>query len=260
MQNRFVGDIGDFANNGLLRYLSGLTGPKLGKPLRLGLVWYFNEPDAAELRRQPFAGNKIGYLNTCRANDARYGGCDPDLYRALRVLVGESLLESNERSICQIKQSGILPKNTLYYSDPLNGNNRAEWFAGALRKTAAADMIFVNPDIGIGSNRQANSPAHVTMDELQQLARNRGRKSLIIYQHLGQGRGTAEERIEHKANQLNEALQPPYRPLVLRWRSEVGRAYFIVPLTEEHEFLLRIKTMVLLSISNWSREGNFTKA
>ena len=47
MQDRYVGDIGDFSNNGLLRWLIGMredvVSDGLG-PLRLGVVWYLNEP------------------------------------------------------------------------------------------------------------------------------------------------------------------------------------------------------------------------
>ena len=42
MRDSYVGDIGDFANNGLLRHLCGMTGPPMAdeKPLRLGVAWY----------------------------------------------------------------------------------------------------------------------------------------------------------------------------------------------------------------------------
>ena len=41
MQNRYVGDVADFAKHGLLRFLSGATDTERPEPkLRLGLVWY----------------------------------------------------------------------------------------------------------------------------------------------------------------------------------------------------------------------------
>ena len=261
MQDRYVGDIGDFANNGLLRYLCGVTGPKVGRPLRLGLVWYLNEPTESELSKSPSAGNKIGYLNFSGPNDSMYRDCDRELYDTLQRLVGESLVNRTPRSIRQIEKARILPQSALYYSVSLNATDRDEWLRGALQKTMAADLIFVNPDIGIASDRQARSPAHATMDEMRRFAlRNRGKKSLIIYQHLGQGKGTAEERIDDISERLQNGLQPTRPPWVLRWRRESGRAYFIVPLTKEHELLLSIKIMTFLNRSIWREKGNFTKA
>ena len=56
MQNRYVGDVGDFGNNGLLRWLTGMTGlPVIEKDrLRLGVVSYLNHDDT------PY-GNLVNY-------------------------------------------------------------------------------------------------------------------------------------------------------------------------------------------------------
>ena len=99
MQNCYVGDIGDFPNYGLLRFLCGATGPKVGRPLRLGLVWYLNKPTESELCKSPSSGNKIGYLNFSGSNDSMYRDCDRELYDTLQQLVGESLVSRTPRSI-----------------------------------------------------------------------------------------------------------------------------------------------------------------
>ena len=66
MRDSYVGDIGDFANNGLLRHLCGMTGepiPPDGQRLRLGVVWYINAIEA------PISnGQTIGYLVGTQGN------------------------------------------------------------------------------------------------------------------------------------------------------------------------------------------------
>ena len=221
MRNNYVGDIGDFANNGLLRYLCGVTGPTGGNPLRLGVIWYLNNsPDAA--------GNETGYLNVSDYNECLYRECDPVLYDKLRTLVGKSLLKGLPRTIQDIEKGNILPANTLYYPVVLNDSPRDEWLNNALKKISKADLLFINPDTGIASKAQERNikPTHVTVGELARFFEEG--KSLIIYQHTGQGRGTVRKRIESNSERLKCELKLSSPPLALWWHRVSGRVYFIV--------------------------------
>ena len=252
MKDQYVGDIGDFANNGLLRYLCGVTGPKVGSPLRLGVVWYFNKDQSNDA-----AGNRIDYLNISDSNDSRYRECDPVLYDTLRRLVGESLVNGTKRSIGQIENGKILPNSTLYYSDSLNNTPRDKWFTGALEKTAEADIVFLNPDTGIASKIQEKDrkPAHVIMDELALLFRQG--KSLIVYQHLGRGSGTWEERSKFLSDRLEQKLKLTCKPRAFQWHHVSGRVYFIVA-QPDHESNIAERLEKFLE-SEWTKQGHFTE-
>ena len=67
MQNRYFGDIGDFAKFGLLR---GLVMPKPG--FRLGVLWYL-VPD--ELHTKD--GRHVDYLQPKTKNSSYFRTCDP---------------------------------------------------------------------------------------------------------------------------------------------------------------------------------------
>ena len=58
MQDRFVGDVGDFANHGILRALCG-TPAKPVDGLKLGVVEYFNGPTGADLGKSHGNGSDI---------------------------------------------------------------------------------------------------------------------------------------------------------------------------------------------------------
>ena len=52
MQDRFVGDIGDFGKYGLLRTLAGIE-PKAEPGYRLGVVWYLRPEVKLRYLRKP---------------------------------------------------------------------------------------------------------------------------------------------------------------------------------------------------------------
>ena len=101
MQNKYVGDIGDFGKYGLLRRL---TCPEFtASPLSLGVIWYpFDDENNQD-------GKKIGYLK-----DEKNRQCDAHLFDALQRIV------NGKRDVSAIEQSGIFPSNTVLFSDNLS--------------------------------------------------------------------------------------------------------------------------------------------
>jgi hypothetical protein len=97
MQDRYVGDIGDFGKYGLLRILSGLNGDPM---LKLGVD-----------------GMHVDYL---RRNDPSFRDCDPLLYDKLRTLLFDNLglIEAN-RNTNAIENARLLPESTIFYNQPL---------------------------------------------------------------------------------------------------------------------------------------------
>ncbi len=212
MQNKYVGDIGDFGKYGLLREIFGRPEePGTGCGLRLGVAWYLKEDDGGS------DGNKTKY--------PKLKGCDSHLYDFLQDLV-----DSRKRRVSEVEQSNILPTN-LYHSVPISSGTRIRWFKDALEATKDAAVVFVDPDNGIASpNTPVGSPKHVLPYELEQFY-ERG-QSLIIYHHLA--RTDADNLINGLAEELQELLDLPYLPWALRYRRGTGRVYFIVA-QEQHK-------------------------
>ena len=224
MQNRYVGDVGDFANNGLLRWLCGVTGnPQANHWLRLGVVEYLNEPTGAEARNRD--GSRIQYLCTspiCGPENGRdYRDCDVSLYDALKGIV-----DDGKRKVSEVRRRGILP-GASYYCSPISRQvDRAQWLADALLQVEEASIVFLNPDKGIapGHYGQADSPAHVYVRDLQCFVRKG--KSLVVYHHFTRRPGGAEGEIRHLSECLENNLNLPVR--ALQWHRDRTRFYFIV--------------------------------
>ena len=147
MQNRYVGDLGDFGKYGLLRWLCSpeRTGadqtlsPSLGwnavpdhntnylidegstiplwppekehsdQSLTLGVVWYL-VPD----ENHNSDGKHIHYLEPSAHNQERYRDCDPILYDTLREII-----RSNRRNVFSIRDCQVLPLGTRFYDTVL---------------------------------------------------------------------------------------------------------------------------------------------
>ena len=230
MQNRYVGDIGDFGKYGLLRFLSGMKDSLANEQhLRISVVWYLH-PDESHNSD----GKHIGYLNVSSAYQEALRECDPDLYNALRKLVYD-----NARRVTEVRHSCILPADTAYYerslSFPRSASRRVRqatrnrWLQGALEIASEAELIFVDPDNGISITAdplRKNGPKFVYMNDLWQFRKLD--KSLVIYHHLGR-RGTATEQILKVSECLQDQLQLEERPWALRFRRGSARVYFIIP-------------------------------
>lgn len=100
MQNRYVGDIGDFGKYGLLKALAG-------DDLTLGIIWYLNAHE-----EQNADGNFTRYL--CNPAASRLRVCDAYLFDALAGVVRDNL-----RTVSVVRERGLLPRATLFHEVPL---------------------------------------------------------------------------------------------------------------------------------------------
>ncbi|MGP8245103.1 MAG: hypothetical protein ACLQVN_11370 [Bryobacteraceae bacterium] len=103
MQDRYVGDIGDFGKYALLKALAG-------DGLRLGVHWYLNANEEAN------TDGKFTDYQHLRS-------CDAPLFDALQDLV-----RGGRRSVGEVERAMILPANTVFYSLPIplvQGRDRA---------------------------------------------------------------------------------------------------------------------------------------
>lgn len=177
MQNRYVGDVGDFAKYGLLRLLTRET------DISLGVLWYLF---ADEVHNSD--GRHVSYLQS-----QIFAALDPELHETLGRLIA-----AGRRSVKAIANSGILPENTLFFdvaitrlgeaAVPLQqrARKRASWLKKAFDATTACDLVFFDPDNGLETASVARHSSkggkYVFWDELSPFW-DRG-QSLIVYHHL----------------------------------------------------------------------------
>ena len=207
MQDRYVGDVGDFGKYGLLRALCRSESAQ-DPALKLGVVWYLT-PDETHNND----GRHIGYLNPTPKNLKAFRRCDPELYDMLGGIV-----QNDQRQVSAIRDRGVLPNGTEYFDRMLDLSTerfhrnpvartraRAKWCQDALQATKGCDVVFVDPDNGIGSTSQVRSPTgakYVSLDELIPYL-SRG-QTLVIYHHLNR-RAPADHQIRSLCGVLRAA-------------------------------------------------------
>lgn len=190
MQDRYVGDVGDFAKYALLRRLGEATDRA---SVRLGIIWcrYPNEGHNGD-------GRHVSYLL-----DPHYSKLDPELHASLYHLV------ETERAITAISRSKFLPANTVYCDQwaspqfdkpPRPGRNartryRSIWLRACLSRTTECDLVFFDPDNGLEvasiPKNHTKAGKYIYWDELIPFWR-RG-NSLLIYHHLNRTVSAAQQ-------------------------------------------------------------------
>ena len=248
MRDCYVGDIGDFANNGLLRVMCGKPAEPVPN-MRLGVVWYRNPG-------QDERGNETGYLTPSGHNRRTFADCDPDLHRELQRIVGRHMLGNTDRQIEDIIDSTVILRgDTQHYKTPMPRTREREtregWFHNAMEKTGDSDVIFLNPDTGIDWQGRAQ-PTHVDPNEINTLL-ERG-KIVIIYQHE---RRFDPNWIVDTARDLRRDTLAVRHLWVCRWGRESVRAYFIAAQTPEQRVRVQ-QRLAILQKSLWVRNGHIT--
>ena len=267
MQNRYVGDVGDFGKHGLLRFLSGETDPKGVEPrLKLGLIWYTHHDERHNHDREKtnYDGKHTGYLVRTPKDDRKeYRECDPDLWERLR-----DLLLRDARCVHCAREMGILPDDTAFYDTQLyhvpGGSARAireakatmreHWFQGALNVTKGAELVCVDPDNGIAPDKDMflkDGPKYVYMGDLQALWLRK--QSLVIYHQLDHT-DKAPEQARLKADTLQAGLAGA-EPIPLLFHRGSARLFFVVPQPDKKE-LIKARVSRMLD-SPWGKNEHF---
>jgi hypothetical protein len=180
MQDRYVGDVGDFAKYALLRRIAGQPRERA---ITLGVVWC-SFPDETHNND----GGHISYLDKIE-----YEALDDSLLFALRKIV-----RSGQRRISAVTEGSVLPKGTAFWNASLSAlkalrlsradriQHRGNQLHRCLRTTAGRDLIFFDPDNGI---QVASIPKHhpksgkyIYWDELMPFWDRE--QVLLIYHHL----------------------------------------------------------------------------
>ena len=240
MQNKYVGDAGDFGKLGLLRFLSGHTDSSPEPHLRLGVIWYLcpDEIHGANKNKVNSDGGQVGYLLPSEENINLYGNCDRELWHVLAHLVGRGA-----RCVHCLARMGALPDDTDYYDAPLSfvpdlpreikQMTREFWFERALRAVQDSDLVFVDPDTGIRTPQRMyrdDGPKYTYMGDLEALWGMN--KSLVVYQHA-----TRESAVVNQAQKRSAELSRNLgvEPVILHLRrGRGGNVYLVVPQPDEN--------------------------
>ena len=241
MQNRYVGDLGDFGKYGLLKALCSCPETISDRHLSLGVVWYLVHDEGHN-----DDGKYVQYLDPSATNQQQFRSCDPFLYDVLSGIVS-----SGQRSIASVSECDVLPAGTRYYDsllsfDGLSGSGtgvrrqraelRSSWLEGALASTAPCDLVFIDPDNGfevkVGAH-QKRGPKYAFFNELVPFL-NRG-QSLVVYHHMSR-RGSSTQQVRERLSQIADRLGRD--AFALLYHRGSARAFFVIPVDEHEEMLL----------------------
>jgi len=237
MQDRYVGDVGDFGKYGLLDFIASET------KLKLGVNWCLTLPTEKETKSGD--GKFYDYLLTDPKYEAeskvskKYAQkrkeCDEKLYTKLQKIIIDWLdtdKNPDYRCVKQIEVDKILPDQTIFYSKCLNKTNRKEWHNNGIQSLSESEIIFFDPDNGIAKNDidskdAVKSPKHINFDEIKDYFENG--QTLIIYQHANRS-DKFNNVLNYKKNKLIEKLYPinNNQIICLRYKGGQARAFFII--------------------------------
>lgn len=233
MQDKYVGDIGDFGKYALLKHM------RKEMDLSLGIVWYLVNPDHTDGGHQINDGKHISYLGINKKPDMELRDRDPDLFDRLHSIVDEK-----RRKVESVKTDGILGTNVTFFARPistsiLSKKSRAAWLAAAMKAVEEKDIIFLDPDNGLASDAKDGKAKldakYVFRTELKEFW-GHGKRVIVLYHHPNRkGKGVDHDaQISKLAEELKNNLDGS-RVLPLRYRRGTSRAYFVIVPENEAE-------------------------
>ena len=214
MQDRYTGDIGDFAKYGLLRAIA--------RGRRLGVAWYLNSDGGPA-----GDGRHVNYLW-----EKGWRELDPELFESLKTLVRD-----DSRSVRAVQDSGLLG-DCVFADDSVNFSAstwrdrrrlRCSWFEAVREKLADCDVVFADPDNGLVPDsefkpQRRDAARRIPVFEATALARGR---TAVIYHHNSRRKGGHREEIRYWLDET------PGASLSWYWRRVSNRTFFILNPDEE---------------------------
>ena len=232
MQNRYVGDIGDYVKYALLRKVTGSK--------RLGVAWYLH-PDGGPAGD----GQYTTYLK--RPDDWKH--LDDQLFLRL-----EELVNDRSRTVQAVQKSKILGTNTVFSDQPLDVTCipvkqrldwRKKWFAQVKTDLASCDLVFADPDNGLYSDKsfrpsQKVNAKRIPLQEAQELSEDR---AAVIYHHNTRRTGGHLAEIRDWMSKLRGCT------FAFRFKRWSPRTFFIVNPDSE------IRHHLITFAQRWSEHG-----
>ena len=215
VQDKYVGDIGDYAKFSLLRALSC--------DRRLGLSWYLF----------PDEGNNDGRHIDYLGQHTKWRHFDEQTFETLKDIVS-----TGKRCVSEIEQSDLLPDATVFWSCRLDFQGcarsdqkewRNNWFMNSLERLKDCDLVFADPDNGI-KRRETFRPGQrkhaKSIPECEARTLADGGRPVVIYHHNTRYRCGHDAEIRHWQKRLGE------KTCAVRWRHRSPRTFFILNCTD----------------------------
>ena len=232
MQNRYVGDIGDYVKYALLREI---TGRKC-----LGVAWYLH-PDGGPAGD----GRYTTYLD--RSDDWRH--LDDQLFTKLKELVND-----RSRTVQAVQESKLLGANTIFSDQCLDvadipskerSSWRSKWFECVQAELRDCDLVFADPDNGLYPDKsfrpsQKVNAKRIPLKEAQDLSKGR---AAVIYHHNTRRTGGHLAEIRDWMSKLSGC------ELAFRFKRWSPRTFFIVNPDSE------IRHHLITFAQRWSEHG-----
>ncbi|MEI2386164.1 hypothetical protein [Breoghania sp. JC706] len=151
MRDQYAGDVSDVIKFAFLRALAG-------QDKTLGIAWYYAPSHDGRLD-----GRHLEWR-------------DEKAWRALDEELHAGLANLPERSVAALEQAMIWPEGTLFHREPVPPRlERHVWGMRKRHALDAADILFLDPDNGIGGETEK----HATLSEVR-LLRKPGRAIVFI--------------------------------------------------------------------------------
>lgn len=237
MQNRYVGDVGDFGKYGLLRSLFKDTDK------RLGVNWYL-VPDETHTND----GKHIDYLNK-----PAFRSCDPVLFDQLQQLVSKG-----QRDVSFVERSGLLPPGTVFFSTTVpsgqQGYHRYDWFSKSLHALKGCDALFLDPDNGLEVASVSSGSDKLGKYVLyQDIAKYyRAGFSLIVYNHRDRSK---EDDYQKRFTKISDTIGKHVPLPIMRFRRYSVRDYVFVLQDDLREVVT--EGLVRLARSPWAEHWEY---
>lgn len=222
MQDRYVGDVGDYLKYSLLLELS-----KTRK--KLGVAWYLHPDENLNAD-----GKHTNYLS----NPKIWRDFSPAVFDLLKCII-----DRNCRKVSQIEELDLF-SNTVFSSERLENQSdahalrktwRKAWFQRVLSRLNDCDVVFADPDNGLRPDRLYNYGTRkawksIPLAEVHALSKDR---LGIFYHHNTRRRGGHLKEIQDWIEQLGADT------CAIRWRAGTSRTFFVLNATDSEKANLK---------------------
>ena len=145
MKNQYFGDIGDYGKYGLLRFLAD-------HGINIAVNWYLTPDDPSS-----HDGQKRSYLNN--EKDRIF---DPILYDCLRERCACGKQDVHSFEAAHMISNAVFYSKALPSAEPASERfdrtaARERWHRDALNACSSAELVFLDPDIGLKSGKPSAS-------------------------------------------------------------------------------------------------------
>jgi hypothetical protein len=152
MRDQYATDISDYLKFAFLRAVCQ-------QDRHLGIAWYY---------LPGHDGRSDGHHKEYN-NEPAWRILDEQLYDQLKALT--------DPSVAALERLMIWPARTVFHRDPVAPRTRAAWVKGMVGAMADADIVFLDPDNGLGRG----ASKHVRIDDLIELRRENRALSIIKF-------------------------------------------------------------------------------